>query len=72
MDGVVTERHFYCPLRDADVVRLSVFNAHGHEFWTVIAEGGRDYRKRRQEALELITEARDRGLEPGRVIAVEV
>lgn len=70
MDGGVTgysEFQFYSPVLDDNLVRLSMADDHGREFYVVLREG-KAYRERRRAALEDIGEAIEAGLQPGRVL----
>ena len=64
-----TEYRYWSPVLGCDASRLSVFDQHGAEYWSIIERPsmGKRYRESRQEALELIVEAIERGQEPGEV-----
>lgn len=59
---------FYSPFLDSEAVRLSVYDQRGSEFFMIVPmEDGKAWRKRRDEALGIIGEAIDAGLQPGEV-----
>lgn len=62
----------YSPLHDVDMIRLSVADRHGREYFVMMeAASGKRLRARRTEALENIEAAIAQGCEPGEVRAVE-
>lgn len=62
------ESRGYSPLVDAVMVRLTVFDKPGREFFMMLpSENGRRWRERRTEALDAIQSAIAQGLEPGEV-----
>jgi len=64
-----SEFRYWSPVRDAAMVRLSMANERGAEFWTSIPEDeGKSYRARRDKALETLALAIETGCEPGRVM----
>lgn len=66
--AVYSEYRYYSPIKDADMVRLSMADAHNREFYMAIPEsGGKRYRERRDEALGHIMTAIESGLQPGQV-----
>jgi hypothetical protein len=66
--GGYHEFRSYSPIHDCEVVRLSVFDAHGREFFmTLPASAPRRYRERRTKALEAIDYAIEQKMEPGEV-----
>lgn len=66
MNGTYHEYRSYSPLHDAEMVRLSVFDARGAEYFMMLA-AGRKYRDRRLQALDDIDYAIQRGMQPGEV-----
>lgn len=59
----------YSPLHDCEMIRLSVFDDRGAEYWMLLPAGfPRKYRERREHALELIDYAIKKKLEPGQVV----
>lgn len=67
-----TEYRCFSPVAGEDVVRLSVFDAHGAEFFVIVPEdgGGRRWREARRDALDLIDLAMRQGLPPGEVRSI--
>lgn len=66
----MTFREFrsYSVVHDAIMVRLSVSDARGAEYFTLLpASSGKAYRRARDEALTAIEQAISMGLEPGMV-----
>lgn len=69
-DVVLTysEHAFYSPILDCTAVRISMCDSHSREFFVILPDyGERGYSQRRFEALEILSEAIARGLEPGEV-----
>lgn len=63
-----SEYRFYSPTVDAEVVRISMSDAQGGEYFMIIkAADGRRYRERRDEVIELIQQAIAQKLQPGEV-----
>lgn len=63
-----TEFRHYSPLHDAVLVRVSMADEAGAEFFALIEDGaGKSYRQRRERALEAIGAAMSQGLAPGQV-----
>lgn len=63
-----TEYRAYSPLHDAEVVRLSMYDARGGEFFALVpADAQKKWRERRDEALDTIMDAMDAGQFPGEV-----
>jgi hypothetical protein len=63
-----SELRFYSGDIDGEMVRISMFNQRGHEYWRAIPGGeGRDYRERRDEAVSAIWRAIVEQREPGHV-----
>ena len=64
------EIRFYCPMRDANMTRISMFDRRGGELFQVIptAPGGRARREARERALDAIEMAIEQGCEPGEVV----
>ena len=55
-------------MKDCNVVRLSVSDPHGGEYWMEIPDQfGAAYREAREEAITAIHEAMDIGCPPGEV-----
>lgn len=52
----ISEYHFYSFLHDAEVVRVSVWDAHGDEYWAIVPDG-RDYAEKRAIAVDALVEA---------------
>jgi hypothetical protein len=72
VDGVVTacrEYRFWSPVLGVEAVRLSIPDDQNREFFMIVpaTETGQSWRKARAEALDLICEAIDAGLDPGEV-----
>ena len=64
----VSEYRYWSPVHGAEVSRVSMFNASGHEFWMELpCEDGRAYRAALRDAAEAIDQAINEGLEPGEV-----
>lgn len=64
----LTEFRYWSPVAGLDVVRLSAFNQHGHEYWMAIEDsGGQGFRTARQDAAEALSIAIEQGLSPGEV-----
>lgn len=60
--------HYWSPTLGVQAVRLSMVDAHGSEFYSVIAdEGGKSYRAARDTALDAIEDAIAEGQQPGEV-----
>lgn len=63
-----SEFFHYSVIHDKDMVRLSLFDERGREFFMMVpAHEGKSYRERRTEALETIQSAMAAHLEPGQV-----
>jgi hypothetical protein len=62
---------FYDPSIDGEAVRISGFDGRGGEFWCkrALPVSAKARRAQKEEALELIEQAIEAGLEPGEVIA---
>jgi hypothetical protein len=55
------------------VVRLSMANQHGHEFYIILPyEHGKAYRERKERALVLLDAAIEQGLSPGEVVELDL
>lgn len=67
MFGLYHEYRFYSPVHDEDMVRVSVFDMRGREFFAMVPAGKR-YRQRRTEALDDIDTAIGQGCDPGQVV----
>lgn len=67
--AVFSEFHYYSPLHDANVARVSVPDDRGGEFFAIVPTDGKGYRERRAEAIDLCLEAIETGCEPGEVRA---
>lgn len=66
--AVFQEYVAYSPIHDCEMVRLSVCDDHGSEFWIQLPwDDGKNWRVRRYEALDIIEEAIGMGLQPGEV-----
>jgi len=63
------EYRYWSVIHGCETSRLSVFDAHGQEFYTIIERPteGKRYREARQEAVETLIDAVERGDEPGEV-----
>jgi hypothetical protein len=62
------EFRFYSPVHDSEMVRVSMFNGEGHEFFvTIDGTYGKSYRKRLEDAVIDIEQAIVSGREPGEV-----
>lgn len=62
----------YSALHDAEMVRLSMADGHGREFFMMLRfDEGRRWRDRRRKALDDIQAAIDLGCEPGEVRVLE-
>lgn len=67
MTAYAEHRH-WSVRHDAEMVRISVFNAHGHEFhMTIPGTGVPNYRTRRGEAIDRLEHAMAAGDAPGEV-----
>lgn len=64
---IFSEWAFYCPFRDQNVVRVSVPDRHGSEFWMIVEQDGKGYRDRRKKAIDCCLEAMEAGCSPGEV-----
>jgi hypothetical protein len=63
-----TEFRRYSAIHDCEMVRLSVGDRHGREFFMMLpAAEGKRWRERRNQALDDIQAAIDQGCEPGEV-----
>lgn len=62
-----SEYEYWCPLRDLNVVRVSVVDRNGREFFMVVPADGRGYRDRREKAIDACVEAIELGCDPGEV-----
>lgn len=59
----------YSPLHDCEMVRISVFDERGAEYFQIIpASSPKRYRERRDKALDLIDYAISQKMEPGMVV----
>lgn len=58
------EYRFYSMLHDADMVRVSLWDARGDEYFALV-EDGRGYGDRRKEAVEFLEQAIDDQKLPG-------
>jgi hypothetical protein len=68
MPGVHTVS-LYSPVAGGVVTRVSIFDAHGQEFFCVFPrDTPKVWRKAREDAVEMITEAMRAGCEPGQVV----
>ena len=66
--SVYREYRFFSPMDDAESVRLSMADAQGREFYTIIEAGyGKRWRERRNDALETIEQAIEAGRPPGEI-----
>lgn len=64
-----SEFRHYSPVTDSEMVRLSVFDKRGAEYFCMIpALAPRKYRERRDKALGLIDYAIEHKMEPGMVV----
>jgi hypothetical protein len=71
MSGYHEFRH-YSPVTDSEMVRLSVFDKRGAEYFMLLPySGAKRYRYRKQAALEAIDYAIEAKLEPGQVVMPE-
>ncbi len=62
----------YSAIHDCEMVRLSVADERGSEFWMLIPGAvGKSWRERKAEALDNIEAAMAQGCEPGEVRVVE-
>lgn len=61
------EFRFYSPQLDTEAARLSMVDAHGREYFTVISTESRGYRDRRERALIAIEDAIAAGEPPGEI-----
>lgn len=59
---------YYSAATDREMARISMFDERGSEFWTEVLHGGKEWRKKRDEAVELLANAIEAGDEPGEVI----
>lgn len=64
-----SEYEYYSVLHDAEVCRISVPDENGREFFAVVPLDGKDYKGRRDKAMDAIVEAMRLGLRPGEVRA---
>ncbi len=64
--SVYQEIRHYSPLHDAVMVRLSMFDAHGREYYSLVAPT-RPWREHRAELLTRLMEAMDAGSLPGEI-----
>lgn len=63
---------FWSIMTDREMVRLSMPDNHGREFFMIIPhEPGKHYREARDEALDAIMEAMSLGCDPGEVRIME-
>lgn len=63
-----SEFRFYSPIADDNMVRVSMCDDRGSEFFMTIPDGvGKGYRMRREEVLSALELAIHTGLDPGRV-----
>lgn len=64
--SVYQELTSYCPIRDAEVTRLSTVNARGHEYFAIIPrDRPRQWRKVRENVLQALEDAISAGAQPG-------
>jgi hypothetical protein len=65
------EFRIWSPVFDCEVVRLSLANRLGREFFMLLKDnaGARVYRAKRRAALQLLTEAIEAGRDPGQIQA---
>lgn len=71
MDLVTSYAQFryWSPMHGSEVLRISMADERGREYWHVIpAENGRRLRERREAAVEAIMTAIEQKLEPGEVV----
>lgn len=63
---------YWSPLLGEHAVRLSLFDQHGREFFAIVenpgGQGGAEFRKRREAALNRIDVAMSAGRDPGEVV----
>lgn len=60
------EFDFWSPTLGAEAARLSMVNEAGEEFYAIVERSeGREWRQRKDRALEALTTAIDAGMEPG-------
>lgn len=62
------EYHYWSIYHDAEVVRVSVPDSHGREFFQIVVAEGRGYAERRSRAVEACLEAIAAGCSPGMVL----
>jgi hypothetical protein len=68
VSGTYSEYHYYSPLTDTDMVRVSMFNERGHEFFvTMEVTYGKASRKKRADAIDALQQAIYAGKPPGEV-----
>lgn len=68
MNTTFHEHRCYSPIHDAEMVRLSLFDKRGFEFFALIpSENGRKWRERRDKALDAIADAMQAGDVPGEI-----
>lgn len=59
---------FWSPTLGSDAARVSMFDAHGREFYMIVPdEGGQAWRDRRDTCVEALATAIDMNLDPGEV-----
>lgn len=62
------EHRAYSVQHDAEMVRLSLVDARGGEYFAIVpAADGKAWRERRNAALDLIDEAMNAGAQPGQI-----
>ena len=59
----------YSPMYNARMVRVSITDEHGQEFWAMIKQGGIGYRETLENALNMLQDAVENGRDPGEVKA---
>ena len=69
MSAFYGEFRSYSPLTDSDLVRISMWDKSGSEFFMLVPDSGSSkiFRAARQSALEAIMTAMEQGLQPGEV-----
>lgn len=68
MRAVYSEYRVYSPVSDAQVVRISMADERGAEYWIQIQGEGAGYRRAHSQALTDLMEAIEMGMEPGEVL----
>ena len=66
---IYREQHFWSPTLGLDAVRLSIGDGRGGEFFVIVPreDAGKRWRERREQLLDALGEAIERGDEPGEV-----